>query len=85
MHFLRHPSPDYWVGLEEHRLEGEREEGRFAWRRGEEDGETAFTWRRGEEDGELGGGEGNGEDYDDCYCEDCVVSGHTVWKYFGCS
>ena len=72
MHFLRHPSPDYWVGLEEHRLEGEREE-------------SGFAWRRGEEDGELGGGEGNGEDYDDCYCEDCVVSGHTVWKYFGWS
>ena len=65
------PSPDYWVGLEEQRQEDEREESGFAWRRGE--GGEGGAWRR-EEDQERGGEE-NGEDYDDCYCEDCVVGG----------
>ena len=59
-------SPDYWVGLEEQRQEDDREESGFAWRREEEDGE--------------GGGEENGEDYDDCYCEDCVVGHLTHFK-----
>ena len=51
-------SPDYWIGLEEQRQEDESGGG--------------FAWRREEEEGDGGGGE-NGEDYDDCYCEDCVV------------
>ena len=66
IHLLETPctsSPDYWVGLEERRQEDEREDncGGFAWRRDEEE--------------EGGGEEENGEDYDDCYCEDCVVGG----------
>ena len=66
VHLLETPctsSPDYWVGLEERRQEDEREENG-----------VGFAWRRDEEE-EGGGGEENGEDYDDCYCEDCVVGG----------
>ena len=49
--------------MEERRQEDEREDdcGGFAWRIDEEE--------------EGGGEEENGEDYDDCYCEDCVVGG----------
>ena len=73
-------SPDHWVGLggeqrpHDGRMERERDGG-FSWGRvddkedGREKSDGGFSWKREDEDG----GEENGEDYDDCYCVDCVV------------
>ena len=62
---------DHWVGLEVERPKGENV---VSWRGGENKNESALSWRGGEN-------EENGEDYDDCYCEECVVR-QIKWIYF---
>ena len=51
------------MGLE---VERPKSENVVSWRGGENKNESALSWRGGEN-------EENGEDYDDCYCEECVV------------
>ena len=72
--------------------EDDKEDGRekrdvgFVWKRGDdkEDGQEksdgGFSWKREDEDG----GEENGEDYDDCYCEDCVVGDSIIISCIWC-